>query len=483
MDNFSYIGIVIIIVLVVLFMYKNKKAAQKEINSLSEVSYKNKSDISFDDIAGNYEAKKIMKEIVDFIRNPNKYEELGIRLPKGIMLYGTPGTGKTLLAKALASEAGVNFYAVSGSDFVQVYAGLGASRIRNLFKKAKKSGSSVIFIDEIDAIGKKRLGNMSRGSEEGDRTLNALLSEMSGFENSNTVVVAATNRIDVLDEALLRPGRFDKKIEVILPDKKARKDIIKIYLRNVVLSKDIDLEEISDMTVYFSGAMLENLVNEAKFLAIREKSNMLMQKHFHKAFITVLAGAEKTNHSVGKKQKEVTAFHEAGHTFITKFFEPKKKIVKVSIIPTTKGAGGYTLTSGDDDSLVTKIKIENQIKILLAGRGVEEVIYGIDNITVGAQNDIEKATKLVIDYLTKFGMDSNVGLINYRILQQNFNISFKIEEHVKRIIEDMYTNVINIIKDNINIISKIANELYINETIDGDYVDLLIKNFNTKQCV
>ncbi|QSX04902.1 AAA family ATPase [Sedimentibacter sp. zth1] len=484
MDIFSYVAIAIIVIVVYFLFFRNKKAAQKEMNNLSEINYKNQSNVKFDDIAGNYEAKENMNDLVDFMKNPEKYEKFNIRVPKGVLLYGTPGTGKTLLAQALAGEAGVDFYAVSGSDFVQVYAGLGASRIRNLFKKASKSGKSVIFIDEIDAIGKKRMGGSSgsmRGSDESDRTLNALLTEMSGFENNNIIVVAATNRIDTLDSALLRPGRFDRQIEIMLPDKQARKEILKLYVDKANPKENVELDKIAEMTVYFSGAMLENLVNEAKIMAVKEKSENLQLDHLERAYLTVVAGSEQRNINANEEQKKITAYHEAGHAFVSKKLMPENNIVKVSIIPTTKGAGGYTLTTPHNELIITKEKIRNQIKVFLAGRGVEEIFFGKNNITIGAQNDIEKTTAIALDYVTKYGMSETSGLINYNVIAQNFNIKIDIESQIKDLINELYQEVKNIILNNKEYIKIIADMLIENETVSGVEVEDIL-TINTSVC-
>jgi cell division protease FtsH len=357
METYQVIAIIGVIIFLYFIFFKNKNSAQKEISSLSEIEYMGSSTMTFDDVAGNYEAKQSLLELVDFINNPQKYTKFNVRMPKGILLYGEPGTGKTLMAKALAGEAGVPFYAVSGSDFVQVYAGLGAGRIRNLFKKAKKSGKSVIFIDEIDAIGKKRAGGSIKGSYEGDRTLNALLTEMSGFaDDSGTLVVAATNRIDTLDKALLRPGRFDRQIEIMLPDKNARKDIIQLYLKKM-RAEDVNIDELADLTVYFSGAMIENLINEAGLAAIREGSDKITDRHIKQAYLDVLAGAEKKDYD-NERQKTVTSYHEAGHAYVSRYLLPENKIIRVSVIPTSKGAGGYTLSTPGTEEVMTKRKIK-----------------------------------------------------------------------------------------------------------------------------
>ncbi|WMJ78663.1 MULTISPECIES: ATP-dependent metallopeptidase FtsH/Yme1/Tma family protein [unclassified Sedimentibacter] len=482
METYQIIAVIGVLIFA-FFLFKNKKSAQKEINSLNEIEYLSSSSMKFADVAGNYEAKDSLLEIVDFIKNPEKYSRFNARMPKGVLLYGAPGTGKTLMAKALAGEAGVPFFAVSGSDFVQVYAGLGAGRIRSLFKKAKKSGKSVIFIDEIDAIGKKRMNGNMRGSDEGDRTLNALLTEMSGFsDGSGTVVVAATNRVDVLDSALLRPGRFDRQIEVMLPDRNARKDIIKLYLSKKNADKNINLDDIADLTVYFSGAMIENVINEAALAAIRENSNEIKDCHLKKAYLEVLAGAEKKNPDDNSRQKEITSYHEAGHAFISKYLMPNKKIIRVSVIPTSKGAGGYTLSTPDSDGVVTKKRIRDQLAVLMAGRAAEEIFFGRDNITIGAQNDIEKATSLAVDYVAKYGMDDSSSFVNLGVLSEKLNIPLaSAEKAVKSLSSEIYEDVLRIVESNKEKIEKIANLLIEKEIIHEEDLREIIKdtsNFN-----
>jgi cell division protease FtsH len=467
METYQIVAILGVLIFIYYVFFKNKRSAQKEISNLNEVEYLSSSTTSFEDIAGNYEAKESLLEIVDFIKNPEKYNKFNARMPKGVMLYGAPGTGKTLMAKALAGEAEVPFYAVSGSDFVQVYAGLGAGRIRSLFKKAKKSGKSVIFIDEIDAIGKKRVGGNMRGSDEGDRTLNALLTEMSGFsDETGIIVVAATNRIDTLDSALLRPGRFDRQIEIMLPDKNARKDILKLYMKKRNCEESIDINKLANLTVYFSGAMIENLINEASLIAIRENSDKINTGHIEKAYLNVLAGTEQKNPSENKNQKLVTSYHEAGHAFVSKYLMPENKIIRVSVIPTSKGAGGYTLSTPNSTEVVTKLKIKNQLSVLLAGRVSEEVFFGRDNVTIGAQNDIERSTSLAIDYVTKYGMDDDTGFINFNILANQLNIPFSgVEKSVKRLIDELYGEVMHIIKNNQDKVENIAKLLIEKEVL------------------
>ena len=473
METYQIIAIIGVLIFIYYIFFRNKRFAQKEINNLNEIEYIGSSTMKFNDVAGNYEAKNSLKELVDFIQNPEKYSKFNVRMPKGILLYGAPGTGKTLMAKALAGEAGVPFYAVSGSDFVQVYAGLGAGRIRNLFKKAKKSGKSVVFIDEIDAIGKKRAAGNIKGSDESDRTLNALLTEMSGFaDDSGTIVVAATNRIDTLDDALLRPGRFDRQIEIMLPDKNARKDIIQLYL-NKIHAQDVNIEVLADLTVYFSGAMIENLINEAALLAIRENSDNISEDHIKKAYLEILAGVEKKDCDNGR-QKTITSYHEAGHAFVSKYLLPENKIIRVSVIPTSKGAGGYTLSTPGSEEIMTKKRIRNHLSVLMAGRVSEEIFFGDENITAGAQNDIEKVTSLAIDYIAKYGMN-DATFLNYQLLSDKLRIPLtSVEESVKKLTSQIYEEVFSLIEENKDKVDKIAKVLIEKEVINQEELDNLL---------
>lgn len=466
---------------VVLYIIRNgSKQAEKEManmaNMEAETSLSKR--ITFDDVAGNEEAKESLKELVDFIREPEKYAKYGARMPRGVILYGPPGTGKTLLAKALASEAGVPFYAVSGSDFIQVYAGLGASRIRELFKKAKEVGKSVIFIDEIDALGKARKGaNSNAGSEEGDRTLNALLTEMSGFkENEGIIVIAATNRIDTLDEALLRPGRFDRQIEIGLPDVNARYNILRLHSKNKPISKDVDLRKVALETVYFSGAKLENLLNESAMIAARNKDNMITMEHINKAYFNVLVGEEKKDRSsITKEDKEITAYHEAGHALVTKRVSKKNKVTKVSIIPSTKGMGGFSLNIPSDKMYQTKKDIENNIKIALGGRAAEEIIFGADYITTGASSDLKKATEMTISMIGSYGMDSDLGLISYDVIaNSNIAMDSKLVERAKAILNSFYEEVKNILLQNKEYLDALAHKLIMEESLNEEQIDKIL---------
>jgi cell division protease FtsH len=396
---------------------------------------------NFKSVAGNEEAKESVKDIVDFLKNPEKYAAYGARMPKGIILYGEPGTGKTLLAKAVAGEAGVPFYAMSGSDFVQVYVGVGASRIRSLFKKAKANGKAVIFIDEIDAIGKKRESNKAGGgSDERDQTLNALLTEMSGFnESDGIVVIAATNRLDMLDSALLRPGRFDRHIEVTLPDLAAREKILNLHLKNKPV-KNLDLRQWAQKTAYFSGAKLESLANEAAILACKDDSKYIDDIHMDKAFSIVVAGHEKIDRtSINEKDREITAYHEVGHALVNMCILPEDKVSKVTIIPSTKGAGGYTLSIPEDKMYHNGEYLRRRIMVLLAGRAAEEIIFGKDYVTTGAYNDIKQATNIAAKMVTEYGMGTTLGLLSLNEINNSFNASSsELLNECKTLAENLY---------------------------------------------
>jgi cell division protease FtsH len=387
--SFTAEGIISFVLLIGLFIglifFLDRKSSRQTQNSMAKLSSvkvedNSKTGIDFSSVAGNEEAKESVKELVDFIKEPKKYTQYGARLPRGIIFYGPPGTGKTLMAKALAGEAQVPFYAVSGSDFVQVYVGLGAGRIRDLFNKARQSGKCVIFIDEIDALGKKRSGGIEGGNDERDQTLNALLSEMSGFdENEGIVVIAATNRLDVLDDALLRPGRFDRHIEIGLPDVNGRLEILKLHSRNKPMDPDLDLRKLAEETVFFSGAMLENLLNEAAIFAAKRSSGTIQKSDIDRAFYTAVAGSEKKDRSsLLEMDKRITAYHEAGHALATRLLVPENRVTKVTIIPSTKGAGGFSMNIPPDRMYHRKKDMEQQIQISLAGRAAEELIFGQD---------------------------------------------------------------------------------------------------------
>ncbi len=472
--------ILLSILLMVISMRRSfSSQAEKEMATISKMDDDlPQIDIRLKDVAGNEEAKSSLKEMVDFIKNPEDYIKFGVRMPRGLLLYGPPGTGKTLLAKALAGEANVPFYPVSGSDFVQVYAGLGAGRIRELFKKARGVGKSVIFIDEIDCIGKKRKGSDFGGSEEGDRTLNALLTEMSGFkENEGIIVVAATNRIDVLDEALLRPGRFDRQLEVELPDINARYRILKLHSKNKPLNSGIDLRKLAEETIYFSGAKLESLLNEAAIMAVKEKSKDITKEHIEKSYLKVLVGDEKLERShIDMKDKEITAYHEAGHALIAKLIDKNNRVTRVSIIPSTRGVGGFSINLPKDKIYKTRKDLASNIMVALGGRAAEDIVYGKDYITTGASSDLEKATETIISIVGNLGMDDEYGLLNINVLSSmGLTGENNLIERSSTILSDLYKETKKLLEDSREYLEKIARELIIKETIDEEDVNRILE--------
>lgn len=450
------------------------------ISSMEVTDSKNniKSKFNFSSVAGNEEAKESLKDIVDFLKNPEKYKSYGARMPKGIILYGDPGTGKTLLAKAIAGEAHVPFYAVSGSDFVQVYVGVGAARIRSLFKKAKSQGKAVIFIDEIDAIGKKRDSGKSGGSDERDQTLNALLTEMSGFQdNEGIIIIAATNRLDVLDSALLRPGRFDRHVEVSLPDTAAREKIINLYLKNKP-HQGINIKSIAYKTTYFSGAMLENLINEGAILAAKDNSGFIKEHHIEKAFSTVIAGSNKiVRDSIKEEDRKITAYHESGHALISMLKLPEDEVTKVTIIPTSKGAGGYTLSIPKDSAYQNMQYLKNKIMVLLGGRAAEEIIFGENMVTTGAYSDLNQSTKIITTMVTEYGMGSSLGLLRKSAMGSLGDVnSNEVIEECKSTLEELYNEVKSSLMDNFTKLESMANELLEKETLYSSDINKILKN-------
>ncbi|WP_129596527.1 ATP-dependent metallopeptidase FtsH/Yme1/Tma family protein [Anaerophilus nitritogenes] len=475
----SFIGFIIAISVMGFFLSKQSlRQTSREFSKMSSMEAIDQGSIkiTFSSVAGNEEAKESIKDLGDFLQNPDKYAKYGARIPRGVILYGPPGTGKTLLAKALAGEANVPFYAVSGSDFVQIYAGLGAGRIRSLFKKAREKEKCVIFIDEIDALGKKRDG--LGGNDETDRTLNALLTEMSGFhDNEGIIVMAATNRLDTLDEALLRPGRFDRQIEVSLPDVNARYEILKLYSETKPISKDIDLKNLAQETVYFSGAQLEALLNEAAILAAKEDAKQIDTHHIDKAFYTVIAGEEKKDRStISQIDRKITAYHEAGHALVTKLIAPENKVTKVTIIPSTKGAGGFSMNIPPDRMYQTKKEMLSHIKIALAGRCAEEMIFGEENITTGASNDIQKATEIIVTMMKKFGMNKKIGMINYDVLYGNKgSMDHKLLEECTKTMENLYKETKELLQLHKELLDKIAQQLLCKETLNEENIKEIIQ--------
>lgn len=454
----------------IVFMTVNKSKDMNNASSIELIDFsldKNKS-LSFKDVAGNEEAKESLKEIVDFLSNPGKYESYGARMPKGVILYGAPGTGKTLLAKAVAGEAGVPFYALSGADFVQIYVGVGAARVRSLFKKARSHGKALIFIDEIDAIGKNRDGgNNPGGNDERDQTLNALLTEMSGFgESEGIIVMAATNRLDILDPALLRPGRFDRHIEVSLPDILAREKILNLHLNNKP-HEGLNINNIAKKTSYFSGAKLENLINEAAIIAAKENSSKIKEEHIDKAYSIVLAGHEKIERShLKEKDLLLTAYHEIGHALASLLLLPNDEVSRISIIPTTKGAGGYTLTIPEDSNYARFDYLKKKIMVMLAGRAAEEIVFGKDKISTGASNDLSQATKITFNMISEYGMGETIGLLSLTALGPlSSSYGNQVVEECRNLINSLYQETLILLENNINYLTSFSKELLEKESI------------------
>ncbi|MBZ9606888.1 ATP-dependent metallopeptidase FtsH/Yme1/Tma family protein [Clostridium estertheticum] len=476
----SIAGFVLSLIALGIMSFKHTKIKSKSMFSSTNLDVAAVKDIgfNFDSLAGNEEAKDSVQDVVDFLKSPEKYSAYGARMPKGVILYGDPGTGKTLLAKAVAGEANVPFYAVSGSDFVQIYVGVGAGRIRSLFKKARSHGRAVIFIDEIDAIGKKRDNGRGGGSDEKDQTLNALLTEMSGFnETEGIIIIAATNRLDMLDEALLRPGRFDRHIEVTLPDVSAREKILKLHLKNKPI-KDIDYSEWAHKTSSFSGAKLENLTNEAAIIACKDNSVFIGNEHLDKAYSIMLAGYEKVDRDYIKDEdRKITAFHEAGHAFVSLKMLPKDKVSKVTIIPTTKGAGGYTLSIPEDTLYQNKEHLKKKIMVLLGGRAAEEIIFGSDHVTTGAYNDLQRSTQLVTNMITEYGMGESLGLLTMNQLKDSgFTNQEAVLSECKNLISELYEDVKNILLGDKETLEAMTALLIEKETIDHEDLINIIRD-------
>ncbi|GEM_PF-108492 len=474
----SLFPLVLSIVFISLFMGRMIKK-QYSGNKDSKFSIIKKCDITFENVAGNEEAKQNMMELVDFLVSPEKFKKFGVVPPKGTVLYGPPGTGKTLLAKALAGTAGVPFIAVSGSDFVEKFVGVGASRIRQLFEFARKSSPCIIFIDEIDALGKRSSSDGSGSGDERDRTLNQILVEIDGFSGSEgIIVIAATNRLDMLDPALLRSGRFDRQIQVGLPDVDARLSILELHAKNKPLGNDIDLKEISRMTVYMSGADLANVMNEAGIYAVRNKHTAITMKDIDNAISKIQAGEEKRNKkNITMKDKEITAYHEAGHALIAKLLSGVT-VSKVTIIPTTKGAGGYTLFLPDEKMFSTKRDLLNDIAIFLGGRASEEIIFGENEVTNGASNDLRKATHIAMDMVRNYGMSQTVGLVSFLDSSSghsdgtNMNV---VEKEVREIIEEVYQETKELLRNNSDCLKNIASLLLERETIYKKDIDNIVE--------
>ena len=435
--------------------------------------------VTFAQVAGLKEEKEELEEIVDFLKEPGKYTGVGARIPKGVLLEGPPGTGKTLLAKAVAGEAGVPFFSISGSDFVEMFVGVGASRVRDLFEEAKHNAPCIVFIDEIDAVARRRGTGMGGGHDEREQTLNQLLVEMDGFGvNEGIIVMAATNRVDILDPAILRPGRFDRKVAVGTPDIGGREEILKVHAKNKPLGDDVNLQQIAQTTAGFTGADLENLLNEAAIIAAKENRSFMSQKDIKRAFIKVGIGAEKKSRIISEKDKKITAYHEAGHAILFHVLPDVGPVYTVSIIPTGVGAAGYTMPLPEKDEMfATKSRMLQDIMVSLGGRIAEEIIFG--DITTGASSDIKKATKTARRMVTRYGMSDNIGVICYdddddevfigkdlaHAKAHSEEISGEIDKEVKHIIDDCYTKAKDIILQHEDVLHSCAQLLLEKEKI------------------
>ncbi len=486
--------VVIIVLFIVLWMYVMNQAAGGKggkIGSFGKAHAKlgtnEKNRVTFADVAGADEEKQELEEVVEFLKNPQKYAKLGAKVPKGVLLVGPPGTGKTLLAKAVAGEANVPFFSISGSDFVEMYVGVGASRVRDLFDTAKKSTNAIIFIDEIDAVGRHRGAGLGGGHDEREQTLNQLLVEMDGFGNTDGIIVmAATNRPDILDPALLRPGRFDRQITVNYPDLKGREEILKVHAKNKPFEKDVNLKTLAKSTAGFTGADLANLLNEAALLAARRGKNLIGMSELEDATIKVIVGPKKTSRVISEREKKITAFHEAGHAVITQLLKTQDDVHQISIIPSGR-AGGYTLSLPQEDKMyMSKLEMEEEIISLLGGRVAEQLVIG--DITTGASNDIERATKMARSMVTKYGMSENLGPVVYGtghdevFLGKEFGstrdyserIASDIDGEIRRIIGTAYKKAEEILGANRNKLDFTANYLIEHETMDGEQFALVM---------
>ena len=481
----------------ILFMIMNNNAAAqngggKMMNfgkSRAKLSTEENNQVKFDQVAGLHEEKEELEEIVDFLRAPRKYTQLGARIPKGVLLVGPPGTGKTLLAKAVAGEAGVPFFSISGSDFVEMFVGVGASRVRDLFEDAKKNAPCIVFIDEIDAVARRRGTGMGGGHDEREQTLNQMLVEMDGFGvNEGIIVMAATNRVDILDPAIMRPGRFDRKVVVGRPDVAGREEILGVHAKNKPLGDDVDLKQIAQTTAGFTGADLENLLNEAAILAAKANRAYIEQADINKSFVKVGIGAEKKSRVISDKEKRITAFHEAGHAILFHLLPDVGPVYTVSIIPTGAGAAGYTMPLPEKDEMFnSKGRMLQEIIVDLGGRIAEELVF--DDITTGASQDIKQATKLARSMVTKFGMSEEIGLICYdsddeevfigRDLAHTKSysnaIAEKIDAEVKRIIDDAYVKAKSMIMEHRAVLDACAELLLEKEKIGREEFEALFE--------
>lgn len=481
---------------IIWFMFMNQtqnSGNSKAMNfgkSKAKLNQDSKEKVVFADVAGLKEEKEELMEIVDFLKNPSKYIDIGARIPKGVLLVGPPGTGKTYLSRAVAGEAKVPFFSISGSDFVEMFVGVGASRVRDLFEQAKKNAPCIIFIDEIDAVGRKRGAGLGGGHDEREQTLNQLLVEMDGFgKNEGVIVMSATNRPDILDKALLRPGRFDRTIYVGLPDVRERLEILKVHTKNKKLKSDVDLADIAKTTTGFSPADLENLCNEAALLAARNNEAEISNDVFKEASIKVVAGPEKKSQVVIEKERVLTAYHESGHAIVSGFLEDNDKVHMITIIPRGR-AGGFTAYLPQEDAkFMTKRQMQHKLISLLGGRVAEEVV--LDDISTGASNDIERATKIAHAMVTKYGMSKRLGPMMYggddaevflgeelgKNKQYSDKIAYEIDSEMRELIDEAYNKALNILNENIDLLHALANKLLEKETIGQEEFEAIFDKY------
>ena len=495
----SALMLISIILLAVFGFRRMSKEMNNETNrtlSFGKIRTKNlvddeKRKTTFKDVAGCDEEKEELEEIVEFLKDSDRFTQLGARIPKGVLLVGPPGTGKTLLARAVAGEAGVPFLSISGSDFVEMYVGVGASRVRDLFDQAKKKSPAIIFIDEIDAVGRQRGAGMGNGHDEREQTLNQLLVEMDGFgANEGVIIIAATNRPDVLDPALLRPGRFDRQVTVGRPDTKGREEILKVHSKNKPLGPDVDLKDIAKGTIGFVGADLENLMNEAALLAARRKYKAITRQEIQDAMLKVIMGTEKKSHKMSEKEVKLTSFHEAGHAIATYYLDTQDDVHEISIIPRGM-AGGYTMSlPNEDKSYHSRLEMLDELVVLLGGRVAEALTMG--DISTGASNDIQRASTVAREMVTKYGMSETLGPINYggdnqevfigrdygHIKNYSEETAGRIDEEVSRLINDAYKRTEDILKEHMDKLELVANTLMEREKLDKDeFRDLIEKGY------